>query len=157
MRRFLQIFGVIALIVVAALAGAIGTLAYNGRELDLESSSFVDAAVPAISKNWDKQEFLMRISPEFLHATNTAQLDRYFDLFSTLGHLVDYEGPTGGSNMNFNAGSGGDITASYTARARFENGDAEIRLGLVKLGGRWMINSWNVTPIGSVRAAAGHA
>jgi hypothetical protein len=157
MRRFLQIFGIIALIAVAALAGGIGTLIYSGQKLDFESKEFVDSAVPAISRDWDKQELLKRISPDFMRATDADQLDRYFSVFSTLGHLIKYEGSTGDSNMNFTTNAGSRITASYTARVRFENGEAAIRLELVKAEGRWLINSLNVTPIGPVRASTAHA
>ncbi|MBN9085550.1 MAG: hypothetical protein J0J01_01470 [Reyranella sp.] len=51
MKKFLMIFGAIALVGVIAIAGVLGWAAYRGSALDKESKAFVDSAVPAIAAN----------------------------------------------------------------------------------------------------------
>ena len=121
MRRFFQIVGIVALILGAAVAGAVAMFAYSGSQLDSESKQFVDAVVRAISRNWDKQELLRRASSELLQNTDADQIDRNFRLFSSLGHLAAYVGSKGDSNLSVVLGSPSVISANYVAQG--QNGD----------------------------------
>ena len=49
MRKFFQIFGVVALIIFLLLGAGIGWTVYQGITPDSESKTFLDAAVPAIT------------------------------------------------------------------------------------------------------------
>jgi len=48
--------------------------------------------------------------------------------------------------MSYMAGSGGTVSASYDAKARFQNGSATFRILLMKRDGRWMIHNFHVDP-----------
>jgi hypothetical protein len=146
MKKFLMIFGGIALVGVLAIAGLIGWAAYRGSALDGESKAFVDAAVPAIARNWSKQELLDRAAPELTAKTTPEQLAMIFDTLAKLGTMVEYEGAKGDATMSYGTDAGSGISANYEAKARFQNGGVVFRVGLVKREGRWMILNFHVDP-----------
>jgi hypothetical protein len=117
---------------------------YEGNALDAESKAFVDRAVPAIAGNWNKQQLLDRATPELRESTNPDQMTALFEGLSRLGPMVEYEGATGEATMSYVAGSGSTISASYVAKARFENGTAIFRIVLMKRNGGWMIHNFHV-------------
>ena len=144
MRRFLSIFGALALIGMAAVGIGLGVLFYKGHALDTESKAFVDNAVPAIAASWSTQELLDRGTPELRQVIKLEELKGYFArLIAQLGPLVQYEGATGKTNVHI-AGSGSTVAASYTAKARFEDGIATFRFNLMKRDGRWMIHYFHI-------------
>ena len=157
MRKILYGLGLVSLLLVVTLIGGIAVIAYNGNKLDSESKSFVDAAVPAISTNWSQKDLLERASPEFVQSVSTDQLKAGFDQFAMLGHLTRYEGSQGEANMAFLSGAGSSVSASYTAKARFENGEAVFRIALVKRDGNWLIQGFNISPTSVVRRSSAHA
>ncbi|GEP61659.1 hypothetical protein [Reyranella soli] len=144
MRRLFYVIGIVAVVVVAVIAVGIGVVAYKGNALDTESRAFVDNAVSAIAGTWTKQQLLERATPELREKTKPQELTALFDTLSRLGPLVEYEGATGQATMSYMTGSGGGISASYVAKARFRNGGASFRIGLVKRDDQWMINSFYV-------------
>jgi hypothetical protein len=144
MRRFLLILGTLTLVFIVVAVIGVGILFYKGNALDAESKAFVDRAVPAIVANWDRKQLLELASPELQQKVRPEELNALFTSLSRLGHLVEYVGATGDARMSYNLGSGGTLTASYLARARFENGAAMIRLNLIKRDGDWMINYFYV-------------
>jgi hypothetical protein len=157
MRKILYGLGLVSLVLVAILIGGIAVIAYKGNKLDAESKGFVDTAVPAISANWSSKALLERASPEFVQSVSADQLKAAFDQFSTLGRLTRYEGSQGEANMAFQPGPGSSISASYTAKARFENGEAVFRIALVKRDGDWLIRGFNIEPAGLLRSSSAHA
>jgi hypothetical protein len=146
MRRFLVILGGLALVIIVAAGVGVGVLVYKGNALDAESKAFVDSAVPAIAANWSKEQLLDRATPELRDSIKPEQFRSVFAAVSQLGPLVEYEGATGEANMSYMAGSGGAVSASYVAKVRFKEGEATIRIVLVKRDGRWMINGFHIDP-----------
>lgn len=144
MRRFLYVLGALTLTVIVAAGIGLGALFYQGRALDAESRAYVDSAVSAIAATWSKHELLDRATPELRDSIKPEELDALFDRFSRLGPLIEYEGATGDSTMSYMSGSGGVVSASYVAKARFQNGDATFRIVLMKRDGRWMIHNFHV-------------
>ncbi len=63
-------------------------------------------------------------------------LSALFDRLSQLDPLIEYEGATGEAAMSYIAGSGSTESASYVAKARFQNGSATFRIVLMKRDGR---------------------
>lgn len=147
MRRILYVLGALTLIVIVAAGVGLAVVSYKGNALDKESKAFVDSAVPAITAAWSKQQLLDRATPELRESAKPAQLDALFETLSRLGPLVDYDGATGEATMSYMTGSGGVVSASYVAKARFRNGNATIRIVLVKRDGRWMIHNFHVDPV----------
>jgi hypothetical protein len=143
MRRFLSILGALTLVGLVAAAIGVGVAIYKGRALDAESKAFVDGAVPAIAATWSKQQLLDRATPELRASAKPEALNALFDGLSRLGPLVEYEGAKGGTTMSYMAGSGSTVSASYVAKARFQNGIATFRIVLMKRDGRWMIHNFH--------------
>jgi hypothetical protein len=144
MRKFLYILGALTLIGLVAGIIGLGVVVYEGRALDAESKAFIDSAVPAISATWSKQQLLDRATPELRASVKPEALNALFDGLSRLGPLMEYEGAKGDATMSYMAGSGSTVSASYVAKARFQNGAAIFRIALRKRDGRWMIHNFHV-------------
>jgi len=52
----------------------------------------------------------------------------------------------GQATMSYFSGSGSTVSATYLAKARFQNGNATFRLLLLNRDGRWMIHNFRVDP-----------
>jgi hypothetical protein len=73
-------------------------------------------------------ELRASIKPDELHAL--------FDRLSQFGPLVEYQGATGQATMSYLSGSGETVSASYYAKARFQNRSATFQIVLMKRDGR---------------------
>ena len=146
MKKFFIILGSIFLALI--VLGAIGVVfvAVRGNALDKESKAYADAAIPAIVTTWLDKALLDRASPEFNQATSAVQVYHMFRSWeSSLGLLQKCEPAKGQSLMSVTTYGGKTISAQYTAKARFERGEATIRLVLVKHGGQWRIVRFDVS------------
>ena len=144
MHKILTILGAITLVLILCGGAAIGYAVYVGHQMDAESKAFVDNAVPAIVKNWDHNKLIDIASPELREASSDDQIRTAFAGFARLGDLVDYRGSTGQSTLAFMLSSGSTISATYVAKAVFQNGEAEIQVTAVKRNGRWMVQGFHV-------------
>jgi hypothetical protein len=144
MWRFLHILGALFLGILVIGGASIAVVVYSGRTLDAESKAFVDAEIPRIVQNWSEAEFLAQATPELRNSITPEQLDSLFDRFRQLGSLVAYKGCAGESRMSYMTGTGKALSASYIARARFQNGALIFRVGLLKRNNRWLINGFHV-------------
>jgi hypothetical protein len=144
MKKVLMILGAVFGVILISIAIAVGYAAYNGKGLDEESKRYVDAAVPAIVKNWDMTEMLSRTSPEFNKATKTEDLEKLWIMFRKLGAMKIYKGSKGESNQMINLPQGTTITAKYSADVEFENGPAQILITIIKRGDDWQILGFKV-------------
>ena len=146
MRKFLYIVGASTVVLVVAACIGIAVIVVKGRELDAESKAYVDNAIPAVAAHWRKQDLLDRATPELRRSVTPGQLQALFENFAQLGRLVDYQGAKGDANMAYFTGSGASITASYVAKARFENGNVIFRILLKKQDDHWLIHGFHVDP-----------
>jgi hypothetical protein len=144
LRRLIYILGGLTLFAIVVAAVGFGIIAYKGHMLDAESKAYVDSAVPAIAAQWSKDELLDRATPELRATVKPGELTALFDALSQFGPMVEYEGATGQATMAYLAGSGGAISASYVARAKFRSGSATFRILLLKRDGHWMIQNFHV-------------
>jgi len=135
-----------------AVAGAVALWVLCGgaeksSSLDLESHKFVDDAIVAIASSWNPDELLKRASSEMLaEAGHQVDVDSLFDQWRPLGGLISYTGSTGGAETIESPEIGKMIKATYSAKATFQNGTAEIRIELVKRDGHWSILGFKVSP-----------
>lgn len=144
MRRFLYILGALTLVIIVAAGIGLGVFFYKGHALDAQSKAFVDSAVPAITATWSEQQFLDRATPELRASVKPEELKALFERLSQFGPLIEYDGATGEAAMSYIAGSGGIVSASYVAKARFQNGTATFRIMLMKRDDRWLIQNFHV-------------
>ncbi|MCE0496957.1 MAG: DUF4339 domain-containing protein [Methylacidiphilales bacterium] len=140
----LAVIGAILLGLLVVVGAFIGYTAYVGNGLDKSSKDYVDEAIPAIVTNWSQEELTKRESKAFQQAVTDEQLTKLFTLFHRLGALKSYDGCKGEANMNYTPSVGKVITAVYLGRATFDNGEAEIKIGLIQEDGVWKIQAFNV-------------
>jgi hypothetical protein len=145
-KKTIMILGYIFLVLIIGIVAGMGTLAVIGNRLDKESKAFVDAAIPAIISTWDVSEVEKRASPEFNDEVDYDELEQDFGVLQQLGKLVEYKGSTGDANITLSLQYGYEITADYTASAEFEAGSTNIRMSLIKRGGRWQILDFKINP-----------
>lgn len=131
----LAAYGIIKLIPVFKEVGVLNT----------ESKQFVDTVLQEIVRDWNKDTLLKHASPGFLKAAKDVDLDQYLaTVKEKIGKLKEYRGPEGGANINVSSTHGKVITAGYVACPVFENGRAEIKVGLIKNEDEWQIEGFNV-------------
>jgi hypothetical protein len=148
MKNFLIFLGSIFLALIVLVALGIGFIAMRGHALDKESKAYADAAIPAIFTTWLDRALLDRASPELYHDKTTAvQVYRMFRSGeSLLGRLQKCEPAKGQSEIFASSQTGKRITATYTAKAQFEKGEATITLALIKHGDQWQIRQFEIRP-----------
>jgi hypothetical protein len=144
MKKFFAILGVIFLLVIVLGAIGIGFIAVRGNALDKKSRAYADAVIPAIVTGWSQQELIARASPEFKKAVTQQQLDQMFQWFTSLGHLQKCEPALGQAGITVTPKTGKVISGRYAAKAKFEKGDATIKLALIKHDNQWQILSFYV-------------
>jgi len=147
MKKFLIILGSIFLALIVLGGLGIGFVAVQGNALDKESKAYADSAIPAIITTWLDKALLDRASPEFNEATNAVQVYQLFrQCESSLGRLQKCEPAQGQAQIFVTPQTGKRITAKYTAKAQFDNGEATITLSLIKHGDQWQIAGFHVDP-----------
>ena len=144
MNKMLKVLGAVFLAILVGVVAFIGYAAYSGSKLDVSSKTYVDQVVPIIVSTWSPEEVLKRASPQFRQAVNDEQLKELLLKLSKLGHLDKYEGSKGDSNVSFTTQAGKVVSATYVANAKFENGDAQINIRIIQLGGQWQLLSFYV-------------
>jgi len=146
MKKMIMVLGYIFLVVIVVTATGTAIVAVQGKKLDKESKTFADAAIPAIVAEWDVSEIEKRASPEFNEVVDYDDLGQYLDTLQGLGTLEEYKGSTGEANIEISLQNGYEITADYSANADFEAGSVEIRISLIKHGGKWQILDLRIRP-----------
>jgi hypothetical protein len=142
-----MIFGGVCAAVFLFLVILISLLFYSGRGLDEESKAYADAALIAITSQWNEKDLTDRASPQFMATVkNPADLDRVVGMWRMLGPLKKYDGSRGDAHIGYFWPQGKTITAVYVARAEFDHGSAMIKLTLIKTDGVWKILGLNVVP-----------
>lgn len=147
MKAFVIFLGTIG----AAIVLAVGTLLWfgftKGRALDAESHRYAGATIQAIVSNWNEQALLDRGSIELTEAAHSqVDLAALFARWRQLGKMTTYEGSKGEANIRFTLETGEVITAVYVARADFEQGEAQIKIVLLKAAGKWQVAGFAVYP-----------
>jgi hypothetical protein len=147
LKKVLMIFGGLCAVIFLLLVILIAFIAYTGRGLDQESKAYADAAVVAITSQWNEQDLTDRASSQFMAAVkNPADLDRVVGMWRMLGPLKKYDGSKGAAHIDVRYPQGKTITAAYVARVEFDHNSAQIKISLIKLGGAWKILGFYVAP-----------
>jgi hypothetical protein len=142
MRKFFFGLGVLAAVLI--VAGGVGFffLSRNGAALDRMSKAYVDDSIVAITTNWDVDELWKRASPHLRRTSNESQVRGMFDAAKdALGPLVEFRGSRGEAIISIKDAS---VSADYLAVGHYRNGDASVRIALVKRGDTWMIEGFRI-------------
>jgi hypothetical protein len=121
-------------------------LSHKDPKLDQESHLYADAAIVEVVKDWSEDALMKRGSIELTaSARNEIDLDAVFERWRALGPMVKYDGSKGAASVAFSSETGQIVSALYLARASFQHGTAQIKIGLVKRG-VWQVASFQVFP-----------
>jgi hypothetical protein len=155
MRKFFTGLGVLTAVVFVAGAAGFFFLANQGRALDRASKAYVADSVTAIAAHWDADEFFKREGPELRARVKPGDIRALFDAAkSALGPLVEFRGSQGEAEIAV-LDSKHRVSARYIARGRFQGGEAEIKLLLVKQGDDWMIEGFHINSTALMRRLVG--
>lgn len=146
MRRALSILGGLFLFLCVVVVSFLGFAAHQGKGLDQSSKAYVEETVPVILSTWSKDELIKRASPQLLSAVRDQPelLDQLFQKLSGLGALRTFDDVRGDSNISYTTREGKVITAAYTAKAKFDEGDAQISIRLIQTPAGWQLLSFHV-------------
>jgi hypothetical protein len=94
--------------------------------------------VSTVTRRWDPEDLRKNASEEFKPIASSANMERVFRMFRQLGNMISLGEPAGGSRATAGIGSvRSGVTAEYSFPAKFTNGDATIRVTLIREGGQW--------------------
>lgn len=141
MNRFFKAVGILSVVLFVFGAISIGALVVRVSALTRESRVYVDAAIPAITSTWNKNELMDRASPELVKMVAGTQLDTLFARCGQLGSIVSFEPPKGQARAFYSPERSTEV-ASYVSDAKFQNGTARVRMELSKQDGHWMIQGF---------------
>jgi hypothetical protein len=127
-----------------------GLLVYTGQwwhehsDLDRESRRFADEAILAVTQRWNKDELLIRGTPDLRNDDSSRQTAELFSRLARLGDRISYGGAKGEATILFLLNGPGSISASYVAFVKCSNGSALIHIEMAKVGGSWWIKYFHV-------------
>jgi hypothetical protein len=137
--------GALFVVIVILVSSLLGYAAFQGRGMDRQSKAYADAAIVAVTSDWDLTQLEDRASPALMKIlVNQNFGQKLFTAFMRLGKLTKYDGSKGQSSTTIGIGEPSSTTAAYTAHAEFANGQADIDINLVKTGDQWLIYGFHV-------------
>jgi hypothetical protein len=144
MRRSSLLLGAISLILFMVAGMAVIAIAAKNNSLDTESRLFVSTAIPAIFTDWNEKELVERASSELKTAVNDRELKRLFGgMARKFGKLQNCQ-VDGGASISMRSDREIVVTGEYVAKTKFDAGEANIILSLVKDSGHWRILSFRL-------------
>jgi len=141
MKRFLQVLGGAALLLI--LAGVVGFILFapEGRRLDTTSRDYVSHVLDQPMKNWDLPALKAESSEELQAALSDEQLSLLLQKFSArLGPIQSHGTPRGESRtsvINFRR----VVTADYVVPATFQKAEGQVNVRCILKGDRWKLLS----------------
>jgi len=139
MKKTIVLLGYLFLVFIILNVVGATSLYILGQRLDRESHLYADAAVQALTANWDIKELQKRASHEFDSSLDYEETEHYFKELRKLGKLVVYKGAAGESTIILSAKYLYEITAEYTAEVEYETGTIQMQVTLIKHGKHWQI------------------
>lgn len=145
MRKFFMWFGIGAAVLIAGLVAILVYVAVQGSALDGESRVYAAESVDAIISSWKPDELIRRATPQLRASAKPSDVEGLFSALAIgLGKVIETDVPVGGSLVSVTSAQGKVISANYTMKARFEKGDAVIRIALLKVDEQWRVHGFNV-------------
>lgn len=144
MKKFLQVLGLLFLVLLVLGAAVLGYTAYQMKGLDAASKAYVERNIPPILRTWSKDEFLKHASPRLvkLLADKPETLDLIFQKTKVLGGFQRVVDIKGGSNTSVTPQHGRIKSARYELATQFDNGDATVTVVLMEHSGQWQIEGF---------------
>ena len=124
--------------------GLIGKREAEGARLETDCVRYVSKAIPAILGHWKFPEWKKRATPELMNSVNLKKEARRFREFRQIfGELRKVGEPMGTVVSDDKAGYL-EINGFYTVPLRFQRGNADLSVRLVKRGGGWKFQKFSL-------------
>jgi hypothetical protein len=136
-----------AISIVLLLIAGVVALIFIPRSMRLgnEATAYIEDAVPQIANTWNPQALIDRASPELLAAVKSQDdWERLFTAYRQLGRLHKLEKPTGNVTSGAFSQTGSFTIGQYMANATFENGQAQVRIQVRRVGDTWKIDAFQI-------------
>jgi len=143
MKKALVVLGGVFLTLLILGGVGFGLMAYEGTKFDTSSKAYAEEANARITESWSADELKSRASSALKQAATDAQIDQLFQQLAPLGGLQSPGDFKGESNISYIYPQGARITALYSANETFQNGTAQIDVGLIREQGQWLILSFH--------------
>ncbi len=139
-KKILMTVGILAIVLVVGGGIFFWMLAKEGVEADETSRAYVETNLKKLAEaNWYGKVFAPMAHPLLQEAVTQKQWhDLSVSYYHTLGPLVQFGTCEGQASINF-GDDGKEVSAAYECGAQFQNGDAVIRVNLLKDGEAWKI------------------
>ncbi len=128
-----------------SLIAIILLMSKSDDKLNKESKAYVDNVLPVILKNLDEKTFLKFAAPELIKAVPEEKFKEIFKIYKKLGKFEKYIGSKGKAKKSFTLKGKKWIYANYIALAKFSNGDAKIKLTIIKEKNNWFIYYFKIS------------
>jgi len=139
----LRILGLLFLALIVGAAIVTG-LAYRQNQ---RAREYVVAAIPAIYQEWDFAELKKRAASKLLNETqfSVAGPQMFRMMGASLGRLEKADAPEGEAGFGWGEGAPArGVYGNYEVHAKFEKGEAQLQLFVIKEGGSWRIAGFHV-------------
>ncbi|MDF0534149.1 hypothetical protein PY479_07660 [Shewanella sp. A32] len=143
-KKILKWFGVILLgIILLFILVAVYT-GYKQSGYKETAVPYIKEVIPAISE-WDTEKAKQFFVPSTFDNVSQDDFEKLFRFFSKLGSLKSMDEPVfnqvqAGATIQ----EGANTIVTYTVLAHYENGDAQITIRLLDLGGSFEVYYFNV-------------
>ena len=146
MGKFFKVLGIIFAVLIISICALLAYASYTANSLageyDSSSQSYVDKIIPVIASNWSPDDIQSNASPQLREVMQPEALKQAMFHLSRLGKLKHYGGSKGNAVISFKNLISKVIHATYTANATFENGEAQISIGIVQVNGQWKLTDF---------------
>jgi hypothetical protein len=140
MPKFKTLLMLFALIFFLSFIALMVFTSKSDEALNKESKQYVDNVVPKILQNFDENVFFQYAAPELIKNVSKEKIEKVFKVYKKLGKFEKYIGSKGKAKVSFAIMQWKKWTyAKYTCAAKFSNGDARIKITIVKEDGIWYI------------------
>jgi GYF domain 2 len=135
-KTWMWIVGGVAAAGILCVVAAIAYLFWEGGQMDASSKAYVDKYVSSIAPAWSADDFINHVAPQYREQFDHGKVDALFSKLSALGSLKQYNGSMGESHISIRS-LGKSVSARYSARATFDEGDGTFEFVLLRVDGQW--------------------
>jgi len=145
-KKILVISCIVLSIAVSLFFGIKIYMHYQSVQYENTALPYVKMVIPEISK-WDSEIIKQYMSPEVLAGISEDNLQNTVSNLSKLGSLIKMREPKYSNSDTFPTKSGIEIKiVTYKIDAEYENGNADITLGLLEKGESFQVHNFNMNP-----------
>jgi len=144
-KKFLKAVGILVVVFIIFISGLLYWSASETDELTAEVTPFIETSMPLVT-TWDVDKFKHLVSPEGLASFESEKGRRIIAYVSKVGSLKSFDKPIFVKSTSTASTSGkGRTIATFTVKARFENGDGVLTFTLVRTGSSYLILGINLS------------